>query len=203
MARERWCRLPIPRSRTQPPRRRLLPRNRDRPQFHRRPISARFKRRQIRSQLRTDYLREVTQQITRASIMNLFKTVAGCVLFCLLTFVHLSAGAEAKITTVAVTAAITGGTALLEANKGFPTKLLMLEGIGRFYPTGHPVQAAIVHGGEMAMMTVDGQITRPTKFNAALVYKTSKLITSFPTLPNADLILAVIDEQQAGQLGGP
>src|SRR5437867_7460463 len=110
-------------------------------------------------------------------------------------------GAEAKIATVAVTAAITGGTALLEANKGFPTKLLMLEGIGRFYPTGHPEQAAIVHGGEMAMMTVDGQITRPTKFNAALVYKTSKLITSFPTLPNADLILAVIDEQQAGQLG--
>ena len=227
--------------------------------------------------------------------MNLFKTVAGCVLFCLLTFVHLSAvaaaaelrgahvtqiindvkllpgqaaaraavvndsvdagtavrtgadsrseltfldltitrlgantifsfnegarqinlgggavllqvprnGAEAKIATVAVTAAITGGTALLESNKGFPTKLLMLEGIGRFYPTGHPEQAAIVHGGEMAMMTVDGQITRPTKFNAALVYKTSKLITSFPTLPNADLILAVIDEQQAGQLGGP
>src|SRR5436305_2518288 len=104
-------------------------------------------------------------------------------------------GAEAKITTVAVTAAITGGTALLEANKGFPTKLLMLEGIGRFYPTGHPEQAAIVHGGEMAMMTVDGQIMRPTKFNAALVYKTSKLITSFPTPPNADLTLAVIDEQ--------
>src|SRR6266436_6274383 len=106
-------------------------------------------------------------------------------------------GAEAKITTVGVTAAITGGTALLESNKGFPTKLLMLEGIGRFYPTGHPEQGVIVHGGEMAMMTVDGQIMRPTKFNAALVYKTSKLITSFPTLPNADLILAVIDEQQA------
>jgi hypothetical protein len=73
----------------------------------------------------------------------------------------------------------------------------MLEGIGRFYPTGHPEQAVIVHGGEMVMMTPDGQITRPTKFNAALVYKTSKLITSFATLPNADLILAVIDQQQA------
>jgi FecR protein len=106
-------------------------------------------------------------------------------------------GAEAKIRTAAVTAAITGGTALFESNKGLPTKLLMLEGIGRFYPTGHPEQAVIVHGGEMVMMTVDGRITRPTKFNAALVYKTSKLITSFPTLANADLILAVIDEQQA------
>ena len=105
--------------------------------------------------------------------------------------------AEVKIRTAAVTAAITGGTALFESHKGLPTKLLMLEGIGRFYPTGHPEQAAIVHGGEMVMMTVDGKITRPTKFNAALVYKTSKLITSFPELANADLILAVIDEQQA------
>src|SRR5438270_13578730 len=106
-------------------------------------------------------------------------------------------GAEVKIRTAAGTAAITGGTALFESNKGLPTKLLMLEGIGRFYPNGHPEEAAIVHGGEMAMMTADGQITRPTKFNAALVYKTSKLITSFATLPNADLILAVIDQQQA------
>src|SRR5439155_24167148 len=88
--RERWCRLPIPRRPTQPPRRRLLPRKRDRPQFHRRPISARFKRRQIRSQLRTDYLLEVTQQINRASIMNLFKTVAYSCPFVLLLFVALS-----------------------------------------------------------------------------------------------------------------
>jgi hypothetical protein len=112
-------------------------------------------------------------------------------------------GAEAKIRTAAVTAAITGGTALFESHKGLPTKLLMLEGIGRFYPNGRPEEAEIVHGGEMAMMTVDGQITRPTKFNAALVYKTSKLITSFPTLPNADLILAVINEQQAELAAGP
>src|SRR2546423_8006653 len=106
-------------------------------------------------------------------------------------------GAEAKIRTAAVTAAITGGTAFFETHKNMPTKLLMMEGIGRFYRNGHPEEAEIVHGGEMAMMTPDGRITRPTKFNAALVYKTSKLITSFPPLPNADLILAVIAEQQA------
>src|SRR5437764_9040700 len=45
-------------------------------------------------------------------------------------------GAEVKIRTAAVTAAITGGTALLESNKDLPTKLLMLEGLGRFYPNG-------------------------------------------------------------------
>jgi FecR protein len=112
-------------------------------------------------------------------------------------------GAEAKVRTAAVTAAITGGTALFESNKGLPTKLLMLEGIGRFYPNGHPEEAAIVHGGEMVMRTADGRITQPTKFNAALVYNTSKLITSFPTLPNADLIMAVIADQQAQLAEGP
>jgi hypothetical protein len=111
-------------------------------------------------------------------------------------------GAEAKVRTAAVTAAITGGTGLFESHKGLPTKLLMLEGIGRFYPNDHPELAEIVHGGEMVMMTADGRITRPTKFNAALVYKTSKLITSFPTLPNADLILAVINQQQTELAGG-
>ncbi len=111
--------------------------------------------------------------------------------------------AEMKISTAAVTAGISGGTALFEWNKGFPAKLLLLEGIGRFYPTGHPDQAVIVHGGEMVMMTINGQITRATKFNAALVYKTAKLITSFPKLPNADLIMAVIDQQQAEMSEGP
>ena len=115
-------------------------------------------------------------------------------------------GAEVTIRTAAVTAAISGGTAFCETHKGFPTKLLVMEGIGRFYRNGHPEDAVIVHGGEMAMMTADGRITRPTKFNAALVYKTAKLITSFPPLPNADLILAVIQEQQqemAGTSGSP
>ncbi len=112
-------------------------------------------------------------------------------------------GAEVTITTSAVSAGITGGTALFESNKGLPTKLLVLEGTGRFYPKGHPEQAVIVQGGEMVMMTINGHITRATKFNAGLVYKTAKLITSFPALPNADLILAVIQEQQALQTGAP
>src|SRR3984893_13507433 len=106
-------------------------------------------------------------------------------------------GAEVKIITAAITAGITGGTALFESHKGLPIKLLMLEGTGRFYRTGRPEAAVIVHGGEMVMMTLNGRITQPTKFNDALLYKTSKLITSFPELPNADLIAAVIEAQQA------
>src|ERR1043165_2608001 len=41
-----------------------------------------------------------------------------------------------KINTSAVTAALTGGTALFAT--GPPTKFMVLEGIGTFYPTGHP-----------------------------------------------------------------
>jgi hypothetical protein len=46
------------------------------------------------------------------------------------------------------------------------------------------------------MMTMDGHITPPTKFDAGLVAKTSKLIKGFPPLPNADLIAAVVEQQQ-------
>jgi hypothetical protein len=110
-------------------------------------------------------------------------------------------GAAIRINTAAVTAAITGGTALF--SKGPPSKFLVLEGTGSFYRAGHPEEAETVQGGEMVMMTKDGKITRPTKFNAALVYKTAKLITSFPTLPNEDLILAVIEEQETPTSVGP
>src|SRR5437762_1679226 len=41
-------------------------------------------------------------------------------------------GSAAQIRTAAVTASITGGTGLLSSNKGYPTKLLILEGNGEF-----------------------------------------------------------------------
>src|SRR5436305_693086 len=104
-------------------------------------------------------------------------------------------GASVKINTAAVTAAITGGTAFFEYHPKKPAKLLIMEGSGEFCSKRQPGECVTVPAGEMAMMSADGHLTQPTKFNAALVYKTSKLITSFPTLPNADLILAVIEEQ--------
>src|SRR5205823_6329659 len=110
-------------------------------------------------------------------------------------------GASVKINTAAVTAAITGGTAFFEYHPKKPAKLLIMEGSGEFCSKLQPGECVTVPAGEMAMMSADGHLTQPTKFNAALVYKTSKLITSFPTLPNADLILAVIDEQQQ-EFGG-
>src|SRR5712692_386002 len=47
-----------------------------------------------------------------------------------------SKSAPAKINTAAVTAAVTGGTALFAT--GPPIKFMVLEGTGTFYPAGHP-----------------------------------------------------------------
>jgi hypothetical protein len=110
--------------------------------------------------------------------------------------------AAVKINTAAVTAAITGGTALFEYHKGMPAKLLILEGKGQFCSKIHPDECVTVGPGEMAMMTIDGRITQPTKFNAKTVMSTSKLIVGFPPLANQDLILEVIEQQQAERSEG-
>jgi hypothetical protein len=102
-----------------------------------------------------------------------------------------------KVSTSAITAAVTGGTALLST--GPPTKFMVLEGIGTFYPIGHPEKAMTVHGGEMMMMTVDGRVTKPEKFNVKLVMETSRLVQDFPPLANLPLIVAVMDQQIAAQ----
>src|SRR5437667_5260117 len=102
-----------------------------------------------------------------------------------------------KVSTSAVTAAITGGTALFAT--GPPTKFMVLEGIGTFYPTGHPERAATINGGEMMTMTANGRMTKPEKFDVKLVLKTSRLIKDFPPLENMPLIMAVADLQLAEQ----
>jgi hypothetical protein len=79
---------------------------------------------------------------------------------------------------------------------------MVLEGIGTFYPAGHPERAVTVHAGQMSMMTADGRITKPEKFDVKLVMETSRLILDFPPLANLPLILAVMNQQLAEQLAG-
>jgi hypothetical protein len=105
--------------------------------------------------------------------------------------------APVKVNTSAVTAAVTGGTALLAT--GPPTKFMVLEGVGTFYPIGHPERAVRINGGEMMMMTADGRITKPEKFDVKLVVETSRLIQDFPPLENLPLIMAVVNLQLAQQ----
>ena len=76
-------------------------------------------------------------------------------------------GLEARVTTAAVTAAISGGTAIVEATRG---KFLVLEGVGRIWPVGHPELAVTVHAGEMVWILPNGQIGQPEMFNVQLVY---------------------------------
>jgi FecR protein len=106
----------------------------------------------------------------------------------------------AKINTAAVTAAVMGGTGLFAT--GPPVKFMVLEGIGTFYPAGHPERAMTVHAGEMVMMTANGRITQPTKFNVQLVLETSHLIVDFPDLANLPLILDVVNQQLAEESAG-
>src|ERR1022692_2005788 len=110
-------------------------------------------------------------------------------------------GSSLKVKTAAVTAAITGGTAIF--GTGPPTKFMVLEGIGTFYPTGHPEEAVTLHGGEMVTLTPDGHIVGPTAFNLKVVLETSELIINFPDLANLPLILAVIREQEALYVANP
>jgi hypothetical protein len=76
---------------------------------------------------------------------------------------------------------------------------MVLEGIGTFYPAGHPERAVTVHSGEMMMMTANGRMTKPEKFDVKLVVETSRLIQDFPPLANLPLILAVVNLQLAEQ----
>ena len=105
--------------------------------------------------------------------------------------------APVRVNTSAVTVGVTGGTALFAT--GPPTKFMVLEGTGTFYPAGHPEKVVAVHGGEMVMMTTDGHITGPEKFDVKLVIETSRLILDFPPLTNLPLILTVVNQQIAEQ----
>ena len=107
-----------------------------------------------------------------------------------------------QFTTPAFTGGVTGGTAILEFHPGAPGKFLILEGTGELCPKGNPSGCVTVHAGEMVMTTPEGHISQPVQFDVSKLYQTSLLITDFPPLPNADLILQVIDQQQQA-LNGP
>ena len=113
--------------------------------------------------------------------------------------VQVPSGAPAaNIRTAAVTAAISGGTAIFGA--GPPAKFMVLEGVGTFYPAGHPEDAVTLHGGEMVSLGADGHLVVQT-FNVKLVLETSPLITQFPDLANLPLIFDVQVQQDQSNPG--
>ena len=108
----------------------------------------------------------------------------------------------AKITTAAVTAAITGGTTLIEANKNNPIKMLVMEGTGKLCSKASG-QCEEARGGEMLMADKNGNIGKPLTFNVEKVLKTSKLLVTFKPLPNLPLITNVVQQQQTTSYNSP
>ncbi len=105
--------------------------------------------------------------------------------------------ASVKIISSVATAGVSGGTAMF--GTGPPAKFMVLEGVGTFYPAGHPQEAVTLHGGEMVTLSADGRLVT-AKFDVKAVMETSHLVIDFPDLANLPLILQVIDEQQTTQL---
>lgn len=111
-------------------------------------------------------------------------------------------GEPASVRTAAVTASISGGTLLLSANKGFPSKILVPEGLSHVCSLTQPGECADVHGGEMLVVLADGSLSKPEKFNGKLVYQTAHLLTDFPPLPNEYLfVYNDIPEENNGSPG--
>ena len=100
--------------------------------------------------------------------------------------------ASVKIISSVATAGVSGGTAMF--GSGPPAKFMVLEGVGTFYPTGHPEEAVTLHGGDMVTLSADGHLVT-AKFDVKAVMETSQLIVDFPDLANLPLILQVIDQQ--------
>ena len=108
----------------------------------------------------------------------------------------------AKITTAAVTAAITGTTVLMETNRNPKNKkrnyikLIVLEGTMRVFLNNRTGESVLIHAGQMIILSPDSKVLpEPVNIDLARLVKSSKLITSFRPLPSTDLVQREIGRQ--------
>ena len=97
----------------------------------------------------------------------------------------------AKITTAAVTAAITGTTVLLEYNRNAYVKFIVLEGTARIYLKGVLGESVLVSAGQMLMFRVTPQpraLPDPVDVDIERILATSLLIRGFPPLGSYNLM---------------
>ena len=97
----------------------------------------------------------------------------------------------ASMTTSAITAGLTGTTAILESTRAGRNKLTILEGSGRISLNKYPRESANLRGGQMIDVPA-GATKLPPVTNADLnqIMKKDPLITNFRPLPSQDLIYA-------------
>lgn len=104
----------------------------------------------------------------------------------------------AKIRTAAVTAAVTGGTALIEYLPGGYVKLIVVEGFVDLFMNNDPSNFKQFHAGEMLIMKADST-TIPDAVDVDLkaLLKTSKLISGNDQSEiNQDLVNQAVQAQQ-------
>jgi hypothetical protein len=110
----------------------------------------------------------------------------------------------ARMTTGAVTVAITGTTAILESARAGRNKLIVLEGGARVSLNKQPRESATVRGSQMLDVPA-GATKLPPVVNVDLnqIMKKHPLITDFRPLPSRDLIYATKPPPAQPAGGGP
>ena len=103
-----------------------------------------------------------------------------------------------RVNTSAVTAAVTGFTAMFEFHPNSWSKFIILEGEGTLTLKNHPGESCRLHAGQMMIIPPHPRKC-PEVVNIDLnkLIKTAKLITKFPPLPSLGIILAEAESQQA------
>jgi hypothetical protein len=103
----------------------------------------------------------------------------------------------AKITTAAVTAAITGTTVLMEYHRNAYIKFIVLEGIARMYLKNRLGESALIGPGQMLIVNPNAKsLPDPVHVDLKRLVKTCLLITEFAPLASQPLILQQIQIQQ-------
>jgi hypothetical protein len=118
----------------------------------------------------------------------------------------------AKISSSAVTAAITGTTVMVEThaltkkNKDSYYKFIVLEGTARLYLPGHLGESTLVKAGQMIIMPTDSKtIPEPVDVDIGKITQSSLLVIGFPTPIGSENLIAYEqlkqdDQKSSGQL---
>jgi mannose-6-phosphate isomerase-like protein (cupin superfamily) len=109
----------------------------------------------------------------------------------------------ARISTAAVSAAITGTTVMLEYHKHSYVKLIVLEGTARLYLRNRLGESVLVHAGQMLIVRPDAKnLPDPVDIDLARLMSTSLLIVDFPPLVSEQLVAEEISNQREEKAQG-
>ena len=104
---------------------------------------------------------------------------------------------RAKISTAAVTAAVTGTTVIVEYHPHGYIKFISLEGTARLYLKHRWGESVLVRAGQMLITNPDAKsLPDPVDVDLDRLLKTARLIVDFPALESRNLIAKESEKQQ-------